>query len=70
MVLSNDKACELELKQAWEVYRQACYGNAKLPERQLKEVRQAFLSGIHWLNSKENYDPDENLRVLRSLLGM
>lgn len=38
------------LEQAFDEYRRACYGDRVLPASQLQEVRQAFFSGIHWLN--------------------
>lgn len=43
------------LNTAFAKYKTACYGNQTLSEVQLKEVRQAFFSGIHWLNSCESY---------------
>lgn len=64
---TSDTAKELE--EAFFEYRMACYGDATLDATQLKEVRQAFLSGIHWLNSRDDYCPADNARALRELLG-
>lgn len=55
------------LNTAFDEYRQACYGDRNLPDVQLKEVRQAFFSGIHWLNTRESYDPDELEQGLRAV---
>jgi len=59
---------EQELELAFEGYKQACYGNFDLPPEQLKELRRAFLSGVHWLNAElghpEGYQPS-----LQELLG-
>jgi len=54
--------------QGFEEYLKACYGDRELPPTQLYEVRQAFFSGIHWLNTFDDYDPDELTKALRALL--
>ena len=62
-----------ELESVFEQYKTSCYGNSKLSDIQYREVRQAFLSGIHWLNSLCNYKPfntfptEDKVRVLESL---
>lgn len=58
------------LNTAFAEYKQACYGDRKLPDVQIQEVRQAFLSGIHWLNTCNYYDPDELERCLRVMLNI
>lgn len=43
-----------ELEQALKEYLLACYGDPHmLGIAQLKEVRQAFLSGVHWRDTKD-----------------
>ena len=59
---------DLELEKAFVEYRIACYGVCDLCESQIVELRQAFLSGIHWLNCCESYDPDEVMAALIRLL--
>jgi hypothetical protein len=60
------------LEQAYTEYREACYKGKELPPAQNREIRQAFLSGIHWLNCRDDYCPDEVLaatdKILRSNL--
>ncbi len=59
-----------ELEAALEEYLQACYGDPhKLPTQQLKEIRQAFLSGIVWRDT-EITPPGSCEAPLRSMLGM
>ena len=53
----------------YEEYRKACYGVSPLPPAQVRETKQAFLSGIHWLNTRESYDPTDIERGLRKILG-
>lgn len=61
-----------ELLAAWREYRTACYGDQRLPTAQERECRQAFLSGIHWMNARCGaslaHDPDAVLAALRKLL--
>lgn len=57
------------LDAAYEEYREACYGNTPMPTEQIRETKQAFLSGIHWLSNRESYDPDEIERALRKILA-
>lgn len=59
-----------ELIEAFDEYRSACYGSRPLSVDQLREVRQAFFSGIHWLNCKDSYDPDEYREAIRRLVGV
>lgn len=42
----------ISLQSEFENYMRACYGNRirALPDQQVREVEQAFLSGIHVLN--------------------
>jgi hypothetical protein len=60
------------LEQAYAEYRDACYKGKELPASQNREIRQAFLSGVHWLNCRDDYCPDEVLaatdKILRSNL--
>jgi hypothetical protein len=58
------------LNEAFDEYRKACYGGKPLPPTQVKEIHQAFLSGIHWLNTRESYDPEELEVALRDILGI
>ena len=57
------------LDAAFEEYRKACYGSRILPDVQLQETKQAFLSGVHWLSTRDNYCPDEITAALREILG-
>ena len=41
---------------------------ANLPPDQLREIEIAFISGVHWLNTCESYDPDQVLEECRSRL--
>jgi len=64
-----EKTTKEELELAFEEYKQACYGNFDLPPEQLKEIRQAFFSGVHWrLNAKSGH-PESYEPALRELLG-
>lgn len=56
------------LEDAFADYRRACYGDQVLPARQTQEVKQAFLSGIHWLATRESYCPDDLETALRKVL--
>lgn len=59
-----------QLEDAYRKYRTACYGfPSELSEDQDREVRQAFLSGIHWLNTGTSYSPFEIQTALCELLG-
>ena len=59
-----------EIEEALNGYLKACYGSVDdLHPVQLREVRQAFLSVIYWMNTQYNYDPGEYEKVLRKLLG-
>lgn len=57
------------LNHAWDQYRKACYGVRELPQMQIRETKQAFLSGIHWLATRESYCPDDIESALRAILG-
>lgn len=56
------------LELAFLEYARACYGSRKISAVQNREVRQAFLSGIHWLNSLDDYDPAEIAAAICLLL--
>ena len=64
----DEEDYETTLREAFAKYRLACYGTAKLNPVQLYEVRQAFLSGIHWLNTRDSYCPDDLTKALRAFL--
>jgi hypothetical protein len=55
------------LNTAFAEYRNACYGSATLNEVQEREVKQAFFSGVHWLNSCESYCPDDLNQALHAV---
>jgi hypothetical protein len=57
------------LKDAYDKYRRACYGVCDLPPEQVRETKQAFLSGVHWLATRDSYDPVELQDALRRILG-
>lgn len=57
------------MEAAFQEYRRACYGDCELPPAQVRETKQAFMSGIHWLNSRESYDPADVESGLRAILG-
>lgn len=40
----------INLQSEFETYMRACYGDRTLPPQQIREVEQAFLSGVHVLN--------------------
>src|SRR6185369_10055483 len=64
--MTTVKEIEAELKD----YLIACYGDPhKLSTQQLKEVRQAFLSGIHWRDCEPTLEPGDCEDAIRSLLG-
>ena len=63
----EDYAATMEA--AYDAYRKACYGDTDLPPEQIRETKQAFLSGIHWLNTRDNYDPTDIERGLRQILS-
>ncbi len=59
-----------ELDAALKEYLRACYGDPhELPSQQLKEVRQAFLSGIMWRDSNVLLH-GQCEEPLRQMLGM
>lgn len=57
-----------ELESAFRDYFLSCYAGQTISRVQQQEVRQAFLSGVHWLAGRESYDPDEIQAALKSLL--
>ena len=57
------------LNDGFETYRKACYGDSVLHPTQARETKQAFLSGIHWLATRESYCPDDLEKALREILG-
>jgi hypothetical protein len=64
----DEKDYAKTLEQAYAEYREACYRGKVLPPSQNREIRQAFLSGVHWLNCQNNYFPDEVLAATDELL--
>jgi len=65
----NDSNPFDELAKAFNDYKIACYGCGELLPNQLEEVRQAFLSGIHWLiTNRDAHDPKELTKAIRKLL--
>ncbi len=58
-----------ELEDALTTYIKACYGDSPLPKAQTAEVRQAFLSGIHWRDT-EVFLPGDCEPAIRELLGI
>lgn len=67
-----DRLAELNrraLQDAFATYCRACYGVAPLPLAQVREIRQAFLSGVHWLNELDDYEPGAVNAALREILG-
>ena len=62
----EDYAATLEL--AYAEYREDCYRGKELPPSQNREIRQAFLSGVHWLNCRDDYCPDQVLAATDKLL--
>lgn len=67
----DDENYDLTLNDAFDEYLKFCYPQG-LDEQsiQYKEVRQAFFSGIHWLNCRDSYDPLCLLISLRKLLNI
>lgn len=63
----DDEDYNKTLEEAFAVYRTACYGNADLHPTQLREVRQAFFSGMHYLNTRLDWCPDILEHALRDL---
>lgn len=60
-----------EIEAALKDYLNSRYGDPhRLSGTQLKEVRQAFLSGIHWRDSELILLPGECEESLRSMLGV
>lgn len=69
----------ISLQSEFENYMRACYGDRQLTVQQVREVEQAFLSGIHVLNElvalrADAYGPEwlrqaltDRLRTLGSL---
>lgn len=64
----DDENYVATLEGAYEEYRKACYGLVPLAPTQEREVRQAFLSGVHWLNGRTDWCPDDLQNALRHLL--
>jgi len=56
------------LNDAYDDYKTACYGVCDLPTGQVRETQQAFLSGIHWLATRESYCPGDLDAALRKIL--
>ncbi len=56
------------LESAWADYRRACYGANDLPWQQTREVKQAFLSGIAWLASRDDYCPNDVQIAVRAMI--
>ena len=59
-----------KINEAVARYLAACYGGGELHESHRKEVTQAFLYGIHWLNTKSAYDSDQLTDTLCVMVGM
>lgn len=57
------------LEDAYDQYRKACYGDRPLSSAQIQETKQAFLSGIHWLATRDSWCPDDLEATLRKVLG-
>jgi len=51
---------------AFEEYRQACYGDQVTSGTQFQEVRQAFLSGILWSLSH----PQQRMAMLKAVVEL
>lgn len=64
----DESDTKADLEAAFLKYMKACYGGQMVNLIQIREVRQAFLSGIHWLNTKDDYCPTELEQALRELL--
>lgn len=57
------------LQTAYAEYRKACYGVCDLPPAQIHETKQAFMSGMLWLSTRDSYCPDDIQDALRTILG-
>lgn len=61
-----------QLEKAFNEYFQACYGdNRSVSDLQLKEIRQAFFSGIHWMNTERAWGESiiKIQNALKEILG-
>ena len=58
-----------EIETAVNEYLIACYGGQSLGPAQIKEVRQAFLSGIHWRDT-EILSPGDCEDAIRLMVGV
>lgn len=59
------------LDAALQEYLVACYGDPrKIGRQQLKEVSQAFLSGIHWRDCEPTMMPGSCGDAIRQMLGI
>ena len=59
------------LDAALQEYLVACYGDPrKVGTQQLKEVSQAFLSGIHWRDTEPAMNPGDCEDAIRQMLGV
>ena len=65
----DDEDYVKSLSDGYDEYRKACYGDCELPPAQVRETKQAFLSGVHWLASRESYCPDDLETALRKILS-
>lgn len=66
---SDDIDIKAVLEAAFNEYAKACYGNNPLNPTQRSEIRQAFFSGIHWLNThSSNHHAPEITAALRELV--
>lgn len=65
----DDEDYVKSLNDGYDEYRKACYGDCELSPVQVRETKQAFLSGIHWLVSRESYCPEDLEAALRKILG-
>jgi len=60
---------EAEIDAALTEYVRRIYGGSDgIHDMQLREVRQAFLSGVHWLNTHPGYVPSVMERSLKTIL--
>lgn len=57
------------IERALAEYMAACYGDSPIPEDQVRQVRQAFLSGVYWRDT-EVCLPGDCEPALRKLLGV
>jgi len=65
----DDEDYVKSLNDGYNRYCKACYGDFDLHPSQKAETKQAFLSGIHWLATRESYCPDDLESALRKILG-